>query len=238
MKNMEQPTSNFPYPPYNEEIKKTNNTVSRLGFGFSLFVLILLWVTLLISALIIKNSTDTFTGGASALITIFLMIGFPLGIAGLILSIVGLIKASNKGGKKWIGTCGLIFTALSILSIFIPIIISACSTKEHTSKIIPAAVDTKSTGNNVVLLIDKLQLKCYDNREKQDNNPYQTRIEYTFQLEDELEVWFTMHDITKEDTLKVEVTNDTDYTQVHDVLEALKRLGMTKFQLKTNLKDS
>lgn len=47
-----------------------------------------------------------------------------------------------------------------------------------------------------------------------------------------------MHDITKEDTLKVEVTNDTDYTQVHDVLEALKRLGMTKFQLKTNLKDS
>ena len=97
MKNMEQPTSNFPYPPYNEEIKKTNNTVSWLGFGFSLFVLILLWVTLLISALIIKNSTDTFTGGASALITIFLMIGFPLGIAGLILSIVGLIKASNKG---------------------------------------------------------------------------------------------------------------------------------------------
>ena len=81
-------------------------------------------------------------------------------------------------------------------------------------------------------------MKCYDNREKQDNNPYQTRIEYTFQLEDELEVWFTMHDITKEDTLKVEVTNDTDYTQVHDVLEALKRLGMTKFQLKTNLKDS
>lgn len=238
MTNMEQPTSNFPYPPYNEEIKKPNNTVSWLGFGFSLFVLILLWVTLLISALIIKNSTDTFSGDATALIMIFLMIGIPLGLAGLILSIVGLIKASNQGGKKWIGACGLIFTALTILSIFIPIVISACHTKEPTSEIIPAAVDTKSTGNNVVLLIDKHQLKCYDNREKQDNNPYQTRIEYTFQLKDELDVWFTMHDITKEDTLKVEVTNDTDYTQVHDVLEALKRLGMSKFQLMTNLKDS
>ena len=238
MINMEQPTPNFPYAPYNKEIKKPNNIVSWLGFGFSLFVLILLWVTLLISALIIKNSTDTFSGGASALIMIFLMIGIPLGLAGLILSIVGLIKASNHGGKKWIGACGLVFTALSILSIFIPIVISACNAKEPTTVITPTAVDTKSTGKNVVLLIDKHQLKCYDNREKQDNNPYQTRIEYTFQLEDELEVWFTMHDITKEDTLKVEVTNETDYTQVHDVLKALKRLGITNFQLMTNLKDS
>lgn len=235
---MEQPTFNFPCPPVNEEIRKPNNIVSWLGFGFSLFVLILLWTTLIISVLIIKNSTDTYSGGASAIIMIFLMIGIPLGLAGLILSIVGLINASNKGGKKWIGTCGLVFTALSILSIFIPLIISACSTKEPTTVITPTAFDTKSKGNDVVLLIDSHQLECYDNRQKQDNNPYQTRIEYTFQLENELEVWFTMHKITKEDTIKVEVTNDTDYTQVHDVLEALKRLGMTKFQLMTNLKDS
>ncbi|MCM1163371.1 MAG: hypothetical protein NC339_03885 [Muribaculaceae bacterium] len=152
--------------------KNPSNVVSWLGFGFSLFVLILLWVTLLISVLIIKNSTDTFSGEASALIMIFLMIGIPLGLAGLILSIVGLIKASNHGGKKWIGACGLVFTALSILSIFIPIVISACNTKEPTTVITPTAVDTKSSGNNVVLLIDKHQLKCYDNREKQDNNPY------------------------------------------------------------------
>lgn len=238
---MEQPTSNFPCPPLKEEIRKPNNIVSWLGFGFSLFVLILLWVTLITCALIFNNSTDTNSGDASLIMALFLMIGFPLGLAGLILSIVGLIKSSNKGGKKWIGTCGLVFTALSILSIFIPLII-AYSPDEPTMVTIPAAVETTNTENtestegNIVLLIDRYQLKCYDNREKQDNNPYQTRI-VAFKLIEELEVWFTMHNITKEDTIKVEVTNDTDYTTVHDVLDALKASGM-EFQLTTSQKDS
>lgn len=233
--NMEQPTSNIPCPPLNEEIRKPNNIVSWLGFGFSLFVLILLWATLIICGLILNNSTDTNSGDASIIMVLSLMIGFPLGLAGLILSISGLIKASNKGGKKWIGTCGLVFTALSILSIFIPLIF-VYSTDEPTTVTIPAAVETTSTEDsegtecNIVLLIDRHQLKCYDNREKQDNNPYQTRIVGTFELIKELEVWFTMHNITKEDTIKVEVTNDTDYTTVHDVLDALKFSKM-KFQL-------
>lgn len=228
---MEQPISDMTCPPFSEKIRKPNNMVSWLGFGFSLFVLILLWITLIISALIVNN-TGTSSGGTYALLTIFCMIGFPLGLVGLVLSIVGVIKAANSGGKKWIGICGLVFTGLSLLSIFIPMAIGIMGTKESEQ-----VVDTVSVGNGVVLLVDGDQLKCYDNREKQDYNPYQTRVEYYFVIEDELEVWFSMHNIERDDSIKVYVSNGTDYTQAHEVLQALKNMRMTKYQVMSDQND-
>lgn len=111
------------YAYVNSDTRKPSNAVSWIGFSFSLFVLLLLWLTLIAAVLIMKHNGSADSSGVASVLMLFFMTGTPLGIAGLILSVVGLIKASNNGGKKWIGACGLVFSALSVLSIFLLIII-------------------------------------------------------------------------------------------------------------------
>lgn len=224
---------NNQYTQLNISGRKPSNTVSWLGFSFSLFVLVLLWITLIIAAAIIKNSTDR---SASA-IMLFLLIGIPLGLAGLVLSIIGLIKASKSGGKKWIGTCGLVFTGLSILSIFAPVLLSSFIVKEPVTVVTPTHLEsTKQQAKSVIFVVDGYRLKCYDNREMEDINPYETRLEYPYQIAKEIDVWFKMHNFTKDEPIILKVSPDTDYTQVSDLFEALKRLGVTK--LMTDLKNA
>ncbi|MCM1292041.1 MAG: hypothetical protein NC111_04365 [Bacteroides sp.] len=119
-----------PIPGYNNYNQpnvlegRQSDTISWLGFGLSLFVLVLLWITLFIVVILIKNSYTYNSNGATSFLMLFFLVGIPLGIAGLVLSILGLIKASNNGGKKWIGACGIGFSALSVLSVFVPVLIT------------------------------------------------------------------------------------------------------------------
>ncbi len=225
--------------PINSDIRKPSNTISWLGFSFSLFVLLLLWLTLIKSVVIISNSNDTYSGALPVILMLVSLIGMPLGIAGLLLSIIGIIKASNSGGKKWIGTCGVFFTGLSILSIFAPFFLSPLIVKEPTTVITSTSLEnTNQLEHDVVFIIEGYRLKCFDNRETADVNPYETRLEYPTQIRKELEIWFKMHNIPKNEPIKLKVSQDTNYTQVSDLLEALKRLGVTKYQLVTISKNT
>lgn len=237
---MEQPTpDNYRYTQPNTLERKPSNIVSWLGFSFSLFVLVLLWVTLIITAVVIRNDTDTYSGGASAILMLFLLIGTPLGLAGLVLSIIGLVKASNSGGKRWIGTCGLVFTGLSILSIFAPVFLSSFFVKESATVVTPTHLgNAKQQEKGIIFIVDGYRLKCYDNTKKEDVNPYETRLVYPTQIVKELDVWFKMHNLTKDEPIILRVSPDTDYTKVSDLLEALKILGVTKYKLTTDLKNT
>lgn len=224
------------YPPLNNECRKSSNTISWLGFGFSLFVLILMWFTFIIAAIIIRNDSDRFSSGALGIVMIFLLIGSLVGLLGLIFSIVGLIKATNSGGKKWIGVCGLIFSGLSVVSIFVPIFLSAFTAKEPTMIKAPASMITDNPQENkVVFVVDGYQLKCYDNRETNEVEPYQTRLEYSYQIKKELGVWFKMHNVSKDEIIILKVSTDTDYSQVAELMDALKYLGRNNVQLTTSL---
>lgn len=222
------------------ETRKPNNTISWLGFSFSLFVLLLL-IIVIITVISIKTSSDSgiASGSSSGLVMIFVLIGMPLGLVGLILSVVGLIKASSRGGKKWIGTCGIIFIALCILSIFAPIFLRSIMNNEpSTVPIITNIEDTKQLEKGVVFEIQNNQLKCYDNRNKLDTNPYTTRLKYSFEIEDELDVWFKLHNIPKNELIKLNVSNNTNYKYVSHLLNALNSLGRTKYQLIDNLNNT
>ncbi len=80
-------------------------------------------------------------------------------------------------------------------------------------------------------------MKCFDNRETADVNPYETRLEYPTQIRKELEIWFKMHNIPKNEPIKLKVSQDTNYTQVSDLLEALKRLGGHEISISDYLKE-
>lgn len=84
---------------------------------------------------------------------------------------VGLVKASNKGGKKWIGVCGLIFTALSILSIIVPAFIATVPKAQTVEVLLPENRETDLRQEKGVLLsVEGYQLKCFDNREPSREN--------------------------------------------------------------------
>lgn len=223
--------NNHNYIEMTNNTQRPSDTISWLGFSFSLFALLLLCLT--IFAVTCTNGLQ----GTSAFMLAFLF-GTPIGIGGLVLSIIGLVKAGNNGGKKWIGSCGLIFTGLSILCIFIPIFV-ATAQKSHDIKIDLTeniAPDSQQE-NEVVLAVDGYQLKCYDNRNHIDNTPYETRIEYSLQVEKEIDVWFKMHNIENNDYIILKASQDTDYSQVADLIEALNKLGMTNFQLTSALQN-
>lgn len=228
---MEQPA------PYTHEYvnmahqpKKISNTISWLGFSFSLFVLLMLCVTVITIAKSVGNHNGIFDG-STALMMLVLLIGTPIGLAGMILSIVGLIKASNKDGKKWIGVCGLIFTGLSILSVFAPVVIATTAKTETIEVKVPEGEDTARQDKGILLKVDGYQLKCYDNKNQIDTAPYVTHLKYISQIKRELEVWFTIHNVEKNDVITLKVSQDTDYSQIADLIDALNQLGMKKFQL-------
>lgn len=232
-------TENSYYTQPNILERKPSNIVSWLGFSFSLFVFILLWISLIIAATIIKNNTITYFESVFAILMLFMLIGLPLGLTGLVLSIIGLIKASNTGGKKWIGTCGLVFTGLSILSVFAPVLSSSFIVKEPVTVVTPTQhKNTKQQENGVIFIIEGYRLSCFDNREKEDDNPYETQLIYTTQIVKELDIWFKMHPVTKDELIILKVSPDTDYTQVSNLMEALEKLGVTKYQLMTDLINS
>lgn len=99
--------------------KRPSSVVSWLGFCFALFTLLLLWLTMFATSV----SHDTEAGGM-LLAMLVVLLYCPLGLVGLILSIVGLAKASNNGTPIWIGACGVIFSALSILSVVLPMLVA------------------------------------------------------------------------------------------------------------------
>ncbi|MDE7427080.1 MAG: hypothetical protein K2M79_04715 [Muribaculaceae bacterium] len=233
---MTQQEQNFYYTPEcNEEIRKPSNAISWLGFSFSLFVLILLWLIMLwIPA---KGGSGFLLATGTGMVMIFLVIGIPVGFIGLVLSIVGVIKAANNGGKVWISTMGLIFTGLTILSLFVIPLLRSVSIREPAKVESPAISVEKQQDKGLIFLVDGYQLSCFDNREQTDTAPYTTRISYSLQLEKELEVWFKMHETTEDDPISLYVTDDTDYTQVSELMEALELLNRNKFTLRTVQKD-
>lgn len=230
---MEQPLpNNHPCPPFKNKVEKPSNVISWLGFSFSLFVLILLWFTMIIATFVVKNNSNASFYDVEVLFLIFLLIVIPFGLAGLVLSIVGLAKAANTGGKKWIGIWGLVFTFLSCLSMFAPIFVNSISAEEAET-LVPDkdSVYEKQQSKGVVIFVEGNQLKCYDNRIENDNEPYETRIKPILQLNKELEVWFNLHKVAKNETIKIIVSKDTDYGKVSELLDALNWSDRTNIQL-------
>lgn len=103
--------------------KRPSSVVSWLGFGFALVSLLLTIYIACDIHWVIQDTLPHKEIGVVNCLMAYLIFCEPLWAVGLILSIVGLVKASNNGTPVWIGVCGLIFSALSILSISWPILV-------------------------------------------------------------------------------------------------------------------
>ena len=216
-----------------DSVRKPASTISWLGFSFSLFTLL----TLCCGALLLGRFISTHQSDGIMLYSLLIIIDIPIGLLGFIFSIVGLTKAANRGGRKWIGTCGLIFNGLIILSLIAPLFIEAFKS-EPDIKLPENANIEAPQAHGILLHLDGYQLTCYDNREQPDTDPYECRLGYSIQIMKELDVWFKIHNINKNEQIYLEIGQGTDYGRVSELLEALDLLYVKNYQFITSSKDS
>jgi len=218
------------------EIRKSSSVIAWLGFGISLVVFLMVW---LVNILVFYNAGDI-DFPIAALYMLLIMAGGFLGLLGLIFSIVGLVQSMRNYTSKWIGLCGIVLCCISVLSIFAPVIVAGFIKNQTIDVVLPESGNENDMSKKdcIVLKITRYKkIKCYDNRNGKDYNPANISI-YSIDLLHELSTWMQMNDIDKNASIVIETETDVDYSDVVDLLDILKSMGMTKYRTTSALMDS
>lgn len=208
-------------------IRKPSQVMAWLGFGISLALFIMIWG---VNALVLSHIGDRDFPAAALYMLVILGGGF-LGLMGLIFSIIGLVQATRNFVKKWPSVCGIIFCCLSLVSVFAPIIIASTMKTQTVEIQLPEQKEATGTDDAVMLYItDMHTIKCYDNRNGNDNSPAIIRS-YSIDKKHELETWMQMNEIKKDANFIVKADTEVDYSEIVEILDILKELKITKFKL-------
>lgn len=208
-------------------VRKPSQVIAWLGFGLSLTVLVLIWV---VNVLVFTHIGER-DFPAAALYMLVILIGGFLGLMGLIFSIIGLVSANKYFDKKWPSVSGIIFCCLSLLSLFAPIIIASTIKSSPTEVMQLEQNENPSSNSGIILYItNKNRLKCFDNRNGIDNKPAVISM-FSADKKHELQTWMQMSNIDKDANFTIKTDTDVEYSDVVDIIDILKELGVTKFQL-------
>lgn len=211
-------------------VRKPSQVIAWLGFGLSLSVLVLIWV---VNALVFTHIGER-DFPAAALYMLVILIGGLLGFMGLIFSIIGLVSANKHFDKKWPSVSGIIFCCLSLLSLFAPIIIASTIKSDPTEVIQLEQNKNPSSNSGIVLYItNKNRLKCFDNRNGIDNTPVAISM-FSAEKKHEFQTWMQMNNIDRDANFTIKTDTDVEYSDVIEIIDILKELGITKFQLSSD----
>lgn len=219
-------------PPITPVIRKPSQVMAWLGFGISLAVLVIIWI---VNALVFTHIGERDYPIAALYMLVFLVGGF-LGLMGLIFSIVGLVSALRNFSPKWPAVCGIVFCCLSLLSVFAPVII-ASTIKSETIKVeTPESVIASETNTSEVVVLyitDMNRMKCYDNRHGIDNNPAVINM-FSIDKKHELQTWMEINGIKNDANFTLKTDEGVEYSNIVEILDIFKELGITKFRLASN----
>ncbi len=91
--------------------------------------------------------------------------------------------------------------------------------------------ENPSPNSGIVLYITNMnRLKCFDNRNGIDNKPTVISL-FSADKKHELQTWMQMNNIDKDANFTIKTDTDVEYSDVVDIIDILKELGITKFQL-------
>lgn len=198
--------------------------IAWLGFCISLTVLILTLAVICVITCHPNNIELPF----SSLIMLFLLIGGPLGILGLILSVNGVSSASRTNSRVWPGICGIIFCCVSVLSVFI-IPLTASLVKSHKTDVEYVELKTETHDRHstpyVLLVVTELnELKCYNKNSPEDSN-HATMRTYTSSFSHDFETWLQLNNVNHATEIVITSEKNADFSVVVKVLDELKALG-------------
>lgn len=207
-------------------VRKPSQVIAWLGFGLSLTVLVLIWVVKLVFTHIGERDFPV-----AALYMLVILIGGFLGLMGLIFSIIGLVSANKHFDKKWPSVSGIIFCCLSLLSLFAPIIIDSTIKPKPIKVMQLEQHENPSSNSGIVLYITNMnRLRCFDNRNGIDNKPAVISM-FSADKKHELQTWMQMSNIDKDVNITIKIDTDVEYADIVDIIDILKDLGITKFQI-------
>lgn len=210
--------------------KNGSSVISWLGFGISIFVLLLI---LFINFLLFGNhQTPDFK---ASIYLILFFAGGLLGLLGFVFSIAGLIMAIKNNTPKWIGVIGIVISCISIVSFFaIPIIANTSIEKEPTGVIIPpsALENTDETNQAVIQINDDRSVICYideesSSRMKINMNDVQFQKQFTSWIDKHLK------NVDPNTQITILSSSKLDYSDVNSVLDLLHESGHSRFTLNT-----
>lgn len=208
-------------------VRKPSQVIAWLGFGLSLTVLVLIWI---VNVLVFTHIGERDFPAAALYMSVILIGGF-LGLMGLIFSIIGLVSANKYFDKKWTSVSGIIFCCLSLLSLFAPIIIASTIKSNPTEVMQLEQNENPSSNSGIILYITNMnRLKCFDNRNGIDNKPAVISM-FSADKKHELQTWIQMGNIDKDANFTIKADTDVEYSDVVIIIDILKELGITKFQL-------
>ncbi len=208
-------------------VRKPSQVIAWLGFGLSLTVLVLIWI---VNVLVFTHIGERDFPAAALYMSVILIGGF-LGLMGLIFSIIGLVSANKHFDKKWTSVSGIIFCCLSLLSLFAPIIIASTIKSNPTEVMQLEQNENPSSNSGIILYITNMnRLKCFDNRNGIDNKPAVISM-FSADKKHELQTWIQMGNIDKDANFTIKADTDVEYSDVVIIIDILKELGITKFQL-------
>lgn len=210
--------------------RKPTEVMSWLGFGFAGTMLFLVWM----GYLIVKISDNPYP------VMFLVLVGWLIWALGLAFSIVGIVQATKWRLRKWVSVWDLVFSGLSMISPFLMVMFESYGdvyTLEETDLLLepivvpatPADADESSALSCVRLELGYLGLKCYDNRNGEDNRPANIRSFYD--LNRELSTWMQVKGIdVEDDVVCIEYSDDADYSDVVKVIDVLNALGVKKYR--------
>lgn len=210
-----------------------------LGFSFSLFVLILIWLILYVGS---NGNKD----GLFGLFFLACTVGICFWILGLVFSIKGLKEAIRRNRSKWVGTVGVFFSIATVLSIIIPIVVASLKNDDNDRDMLAynnlissmeddiretTETDSDFTENNVVISVTlSSYIFCNDYRKGVDTVPAKISS-YSYDLKHQLSTWLKMSHISKSTLIIIKTNQNADYSDVVKVIDTLKGLGYTNIKM-------
>ncbi len=220
--------------------RKSTPVLAWIGFVFSLLYFLMICMAYA-SIIKFRHSGGLYAASPAMGITMLVILCGVFGILGLVFSIIGFSQARRIGAVKWPGAWGIALSCLSVLGFMTPVIISPFIQSERIEVNVPSSIyedieDTEDADDDagvVLVRVTSRDVKLYDNRDGVDKSPASIRT-YTYDKAHQIKTWMQLNGVSTTSTFVISADKNADYSNVVDVIDALKELGITKFQLQSS----
>lgn len=220
-------------PLGNPERQRTSVT-SWLGLGISLVVLLIIWIAIIcVYCGVLTDSYQSFY----LFLEISVYVCIPLGIIGLICSIIGFYQAIRNRTPKRVGVFGIAACWLSVISAFVLVFIIATNTlkpRELGLTITESTIieeENPADRNEVLLcLTDDKTIECYDHRHGIDTTPDTIKIDDN-DLTDSLASWAKANGIDADTPFALAADQKALMSDVVKVLDFFEETGIKKYRI-------
>lgn len=201
---------------YSSEEKNTSSLISWLGLGISIIVL-----AIVLFADFIEYASSDSPEALPPLYLILILVAGLLGLLGLVFSVVGLVRAIKNHAPKWMGTCGIIVSFISLICYFaMPFFAGDRLVKEPTKVEIPSSLKQA-----VIHITEDGIVSC--------SSTEAAELQFNLKEADakaKLNLWLK-ENVTDDELLILNASSILPYSDINQLMDMLNECGYNRFEL-------